>query len=367
MDLNLDIIPVQDWLGEFTKPLVISGPCSAESEEQMLQTAHDIAKNKLVKIFRAGIWKPRTRPNSFEGVGEIGLSWLKKVKEETGMLVTTEVANTEHVQKAIKYGIDVIWIGARTTTNPFSVQEIADAIRGRDVAVMVKNPVNPDLDLWIGALERINQAGIKKLMAVHRGFTSLNKNKYRNSPEWKYVIELKRRIPNLPIICDPSHISGRREYLKEISQKAIDLDMTGLMIESHNNPKVALSDKNQQVTPEDLNTLLNGLIKREASPHNKEFENKLEALRREIDLMDDEILETMGARMNIVREIANYKKENNVTILQINRWNEIIQSRLCKGQKLKLHDDFVNIVFQMIHEESIIIQTEIMNNGQSKS
>ena len=365
MDIKLDITPVKEWLGDYTEPLLISGPCSAETEQQTLDTAIELAKFKRVKIFRAGIWKPRTRPNSFEGVGEIGLEWLKKVKEQTGMLVAIEVANAEHVHKAMKYGIDVIWVGARTTTNPFSVQEIADAIRGRDVIVMVKNPVNPDLDLWIGALERINQAGIKKLMAVHRGFSSFTKDKFRNTPNWKIVIELKRLIPDLPIICDPSHISGTRKYLKEISQKAIDLDLSGLMIESHINPKVALSDKNQQVTPCDYISLINGLTPRHASSDNAEFENTLDNLRLQIDRLDDELLDIMGQRMDIVREIADVKMKNNVTILQIKRWSDIMKSRLAKGEVLKLHEEFVNNVYEMIHEESILIQTEIMNKTQT--
>ncbi|MDP4267298.1 MAG: chorismate mutase [Bacteroidota bacterium] len=363
MEIKLDIVPVKDWLGEFNKPLIISGPCSAETEEQTLSTARELAKNKEVKIFRAGIWKPRTRPNSFEGVGDMGLSWLRKVKEETGMLTATEVANGEHVDKAFKYGVDVIWIGARTATNPFSVQEIADSLRGRDIAVMVKNPVNPDLDLWIGALERINQAGIKKIVAIHRGFSSFTKGKYRNSPEWKLVIELKRLLPELPIISDPSHICGNKEYLKEISQNAIDLDLAGLMLESHINPKEALSDKNQQLTPAELKHMLCELIPRDENANNIDFDNKLDLLRNQIDKMDEELLEVLGQRMNIVREIADYKKKNKVTILQIKRWSEIINKRLSRGEALSLKPDFINIMFQLIHEESIIIQTELMNKS----
>ena len=361
MDVKLKVQPIKSWLKDFTKPLIISGPCSAETEKQTLATAIELAKNKQVRIFRAGIWKPRTRPNSFEGVGEIGLGWLKKVKEQTGLLTATEVANSDHVQKAIKYGVDVLWIGARTTTNPFSVQEIADALHGRDVIVMVKNPVNPDLDLWIGALERINQAGITKLVAVHRGFSSLMKDKYRNTPEWKTVIELKRLIPGLPVICDPSHICGNKTLLQEVSQKAIDLDLSGLMIESHINPYKALSDKNQQVTPEGLEKLLNSLVPRVDFVHNKDFEDKLEVLRHHIDNIDSEILDILGQRMNYVREIGKYKKENKVTILQIKRWNEIIKSRIAKGEKLELTSDFVSMLFQLIHEESILIQNNIMN------
>ena len=364
MTIDLKIKNVNEWLGEFHRPLVISGPCSAETEKQTLSTATELAKNNLVKIFRAGIWKPRTRPNSFEGVGEAGLEWLKKVKEKTGLLVATEVANADHVHKAMKYGIDVLWIGARTTTNPFSVQEIADALRGRDVIVMVKNPVNPDIDLWIGALERINNAGINKILAVHRGFSSIMKDRFRNTPDWNIVIELKRLIPDLPIICDPSHICGSKKFLREISQKAIDLDLTGLMIESHIEPQKALSDKKQQVTPEELNILLNGLIPRDASAANSDLVNKLEMLRDHIDKIDDELLEMMGQRMNIVREIGNYKKQNKVTILQIKRWSEIIKSRLVKGKKLNLSSDFTTMLFQLIHEESIVIQTKIMNENK---
>jgi chorismate mutase len=350
-EIKLNLTPIHEWLGDFEKPLVISGPCSAETEEQTINTAIEISKINKVKIFRAGIWKPRTRPNSFEGVGELGLNWLNKVKQITGMLTAIEVANAEHVHKAIKFGIDIIWIGARTTTSPFAVQEIADAVRGRDIIVMVKNPVNPDLNLWIGALERINQAGIKKLIAVHRGFSSFIKikSKYRNLPEWNSIIELKRLIPELPIICDPSHIGGNKTLLKEISQKAIDLDLTGLMIETH-------------INPNELNSLINELVPRNETVKNIEIENKLDFLRQHIDKLDDELLDILGQRMNIVREIANYKKENKITILQIKRWQEIINSRLNKGAKLKLHSDFINIIFQLIHEESIVIQTEIMND-----
>jgi 3-deoxy-7-phosphoheptulonate synthase len=363
---KLKITHFSHWLGKLNFPLIIAGPCSAETEAQTLSTATELAKNPKVKIFRAGIWKPRTRPNTFEGVGEAGLSWLKKVKEKTGLLVATEVANSDHVQMAVKYGIDVLWVGARTTTNPFSVQEIADSLRGRDVIVMVKNPVTPDIDLWIGALERINNAGITKLMAVHRGFTTLPKGNFRNPPEWKHVIELKRQIPGLPVICDPSHICGNRELIKSVSQQAINLDYSGLMIESHINPSRALSDKHQQLMPSALNNLLNELIPKDPSFLNPSLDNKLESLRDNIDKIDSEIIEMLGQRMKIVREIGTYKKENKITILQIKRWSDIIKSRTEEGEKLLLNNLFVQKLFQFIHEESINIQSEIINSADNK-
>ncbi len=303
------------WTGKAqSRPLIIAGPCSAETEEQVLQTARALKKNGI-KIFRAGIWKPRTRPNAFEGVGSEGLKWLKTVKEETGMLTSTEVANVKHVYAALKNGIDIIWIGARTSANPFAVQDIADALRGVDIPVLVKNPVNPDAELWIGALERINNAGITKLGAIHRGFSTYDKTLFRNDPQWQITIELRRRIPNLPIINDPSHICGNRHLLYDVSQKAMDLNFDGLIIESHINPDKALSDAMQQITPDVLKDLIDRLILRE-SGEGHEVEMNLVELREQVDKLDDKLINLFDKRMKVVEEIGKHKKENNLTILQ---------------------------------------------------
>ncbi len=352
---------MKDWLPQLDNPLLISGPCSLESEEQTLDTAHQLAKDKRVFVFRGGVWKPRTRPGSFEGVGSIGLKWLQKVKKETGLPVGTEVANAQHTEEALNAGLDVLWIGARSTASPFVVQEIADVVKGTDAVVMVKNPVNPDVQLWIGALERLNQAGIKNLIGIHRGFTSFGDSKYRNYPNWKTFIELRRLLPNLPVICDPSHIAGKRELLFEVSQKAFDLGMDGLMIESHRDPSCALSDKDQQVTPADLVKILDKLIIRQSTSTNKQFENQLELLRNRIDALDTELMEVLSSRMEIAHEIGRYKKENNVTALQISRWTELMNNRIAVGEKLNLNRTFVQILFQLIHEDSVRMQTEIMD------
>ena len=343
------------------RPLVISGPCSAESEEQVLATARELAKMGI-GVFRAGIWKPRTRPNSFEGMGSEALPWLQKVKKETGMLTATEVANVWHVKECLRHGIDILWIGARTSANPFTMQEIADSLRGLDIIVFVKNPVNPDLELWIGALERLNKAGITKLAAVHRGFSVYGQNDFRNPPQWEIPIELKRRIPDLPIITDPSHICGNRELLFSVSQKAMDLNFDGLFIESHINPEVALSDKEQQITPAELKNLLSRLIVRNPDAKGAEQIENLEGLRRQIDQWDDELLRTLGNRMKISEKIGRYKKEQNITILQPNRWNEILEDRLAKGLKLGLSEEFIIKLFKDIHQESINFQTKVMND-----
>ncbi len=361
MGIELDIRPMKDWLPQLDNPLLISGPCSLESEEQTLDTAHQLAKDKRVFVFRGGVWKPRTRPGSFEGVGSIGLKWLQKVKKETGLPVGTEVANAQHTEEALNAGLDVLWIGARSTASPFVVQEIADVVKGTDAVIMVKNPVNPDVQLWMGALERLNQAGIKNLVGIHRGFTSFGDSKYRNYPNWKTFIELRRLLPNLPVICDPSHIAGKRELLFEVSQKAFDLGMDGLMIESHRDPSCALSDKEQQVTPADLAKILDKLIIRQATSTNKQFENQLELLRNRIDTLDTELMEVLSSRMEIAREIGRYKKENNVTALQISRWSELMNNRIATGEKLNLNRTFVQILFQLIHEDSVRMQTEIMD------
>ncbi|MDR2911272.1 MAG: chorismate mutase [Bacteroidales bacterium] len=361
MTSKLDINPIKAWLPHINNPLLVSGPCSLESEKQTIETARLLAKDKRVFVFRGGIWKPRTRPGSFEGVGSIGLEWLKRVREETGLLVGTEVANAQHTEEALKAGLDVLWIGARSTTSPFVVQEIADAVKGAKAVIMVKNPVNPDVQLWLGAIERIHQAGIHNIVAIHRGFTPFQETKYRNYPNWRTYIELKRLMPNLPIICDPSHMAGKREYLYEISQKAFDMGMDGLMIESHCDPKCALSDAEQQVTPADLAKLLDRLIIKNENANNPDFENKLDVLRNRIDSIDTELLEIMASRIDIVKQIGKYKSENNVTALQINRWAQLMDSRVNLGKKLNINETFVKILFQLIHEDSVRMQTEIMD------
>ncbi|MBP5455467.1 MAG: bifunctional 3-deoxy-7-phosphoheptulonate synthase/chorismate mutase type II [Paludibacteraceae bacterium] len=340
---------------EDKRPLVIAGPCSAETEDQVMETAKQLAKNGI-KIFRAGIWKPRTKPGGFEGNGVKALPWMQQVKKETGMLTATEVATAKHVEEALKYGIDVLWIGARTTADPFAVQEIADVLKGTDVPVLVKNPVNPDLELWIGALQRINNAGIKRLGAIHRGFSTYDKKLYRNLPQWHIPIELHRRIPELPIICDPSHIAGRRDLIASLCQQAMDLQFQGLIIESHNDPDNAWSDASQQVTPEVLNLILNNLVIRET---NQTTENLTE-LRRQIDDIDMSLLETLAKRMRICREIGTYKKEHDMTVLQTNRYDEILCKRAQQGEELSMDGEFMKVVFEAIHAESVRQQMKIM-------
>ncbi len=359
--MELEINPIKHWLPQINNPLIIAGPCSLESEEQAMETAKLLAKDHRIFVYRGGIWKPRTRPGSFEGVGSIGLKWLQMVREETGMPVGTEVANAQHTEEALKAGLDVLWIGARSTASPFVVQEIADVVKGTDAVVMVKNPVNPDVQLWLGAFERLSQAGIKNMVAIHRGFTPFRETEYRNYPNWKTVIELRRLMPNLPIICDPSHIGGKREYLFDISQKAFDMGMEGLMIESHRDPSCALSDKEQQLTPADLGKLLDRLIIRNVTTDNKLFENQLELLRNRIDAIDTELLETLSSRVEIVRQIGQYKKDNNVTALQIGRFSELMEKRMKLGENLNLDRNFVLQLFQHIHEDSVRMQTEIMD------
>lgn len=362
MSNKLQIRPVREWLSQINNPLLIAGPCSLESEEQALATARLLARDHRVFVYRGGVWKPRTRPGSFEGVGSIGLEWLRKVKEETGLPVGTEVANAAHTEEALKYGIDVLWIGARSTASPFVVQEIADVVKGTDAVVMVKNPVNPDLQLWMGAIERVYRAGIRNIVAIHRGFTPFGETKYRNYPNWQTVIELRRLMPEVPVICDPSHIAGKREYLFEIAQKAFDMGLEGLMLESHVDPSCALSDKEQQLTPADLGKLLDRLVIRHQSANNPLFENQLEILRNRIDALDNELLEVLSSRMDIVREIGKYKRENNVTALQINRWSQLMDDRTKLGKKLNLSEAFTKVLFQLIHEDSVRLQTEIMDH-----
>jgi chorismate mutase len=360
MGTELDILPLSSWMPVDRLPFVIAGPCSAETEEQVISTARELVKIPQVRVFRAGIWKPRTRPSSFEGVGTIGLKWLNRVKKETGLLTTVEVANPQHVAEALENGIDILWIGARTVVNPFSVQEICDVLKGVDIPVMVKNPLNPDIKIWLGALERLNQAGINKLIAVHRGFSFFNRSPFRNSPMWEIPIELKRLSPGLPVIVDPSHICGDRELILSTSQKAMDLEMNGLMIESHINPDMALTDKEQQVTPARLKELIGELVIREETG-TIEFENTLEQLRSEIDKLDEELIEVLARRMFVVEEIGKYKKENNITILQLKRWSQVIRERIQNGIELGLSRDFILKLLEAIHEESIQRQTDVMN------
>ncbi len=341
------------------RPLIIAGPCSAETEEQVLNTAR-LLKEEGVGIFRAGIWKPRTRPNCFEGIGRKALEWMKMVQQETGLQTATEVANGSHVLHALKYGIDIIWIGARTTANPFAIQEIADALEGVDIPILVKNPINPDVDLWIGALERLEKAGIKELGAIHRGFSSYEHSIYRNIPQWQIPIELKRRMPNIPMICDPSHICGNRELLQSVSQKAMDLNFDGLMIETHLNPNKAWSDSKQQITPQQLTQLLSNLELRVENPDGISF-NTLEDLRFKIDQYDSELINILQKRMEVTNSIGQYKKDNNMTILQTDRWESILKKHLAESKHTKLSERFINKLFKAIHEESIAHQTKIMN------
>ena len=344
-------------------PLVMAGPCSAESEGQVLQTARQLAAIPEVKVYRAGLWKPRTRPGSFEGVGEKGLPWLQKVKAETGLLTAVEVARTDHVEQALKYGVDVLWLGARTVVSPFVVQELAEALRGTPAIVMVKNPIIPDLKLWIGALERVYAAGVAGLLAIHRGFHYFEKSPFRNAPMWEIPIELKRLVPQLPIVVDPSHICGRRDLLQEIAQKAVDLEMDGLMLEVHENPAEALTDAAQQISPAGLKALLSGLVlrKRTGSPA---FESRLETLRTEIDKLDGELLQILAKRLEIIEEIGDYKRDNNITILQMKRWAGIITDRLSIGTHLGLDEEFLKKLLNLIHKESIQRQTRIFNRNK---
>jgi chorismate mutase len=366
MQDSFEIMPLQSWLPAGSPPFVIAGPCSAESEEQVLSTARELAKIPQVRVFRAGLWKPRTRPSSFEGVGKRGLQWLAKVKAETGLLTTVEVASPLHVEEALSHGIDILWIGARTVVNPFSVQEISEVLRGVDIPVMVKNPLNPDIRIWIGALERFNQSGITKLIAIHRGFSFFSHTPYRNAPMWEIPIELKRLYPDLPILVDPSHICGETSMLFPVAQKALDLEMDGLMIETHIRPEEALTDKEQQITPDNLRVLLSGLVIREEYG-TIEFENKLEELRSEIDKLDEELIDILGRRMKIVEEIGKYKKENNITILQLKRWSQIIHDRVDTGVRIGLSREFLLKLLEALHEESIQRQTEVMNRDHGST
>ena len=356
----LDIVPVSEW-GFFTlpRPMVIAGPCSAESEEQVLETAAGLSAFGI-HVFRAGIWKPRTHPGSFEGVGVPGLKWLQKVKREYGMKVATEVASEKHVFECIKYGVDMVWLGARTTANPFLVQEIADALSDTDIPVLVKNPVNPDLDLWIGALERLNRAGVRKLGVIHRGFSSSEKIAYRNDPLWKIAIELRTRYPGLPFFADPSHMGGSRDYLQEISQRAMDLGLDGLMIESHCDPSAALSDALQQLTPEALRKMLESIVVRDSDSDSREYREGIDQLRAQIDIIDENLLYAFNTRMGVSRKIGQYKKDHNIAILQTTRWDSILGKMKEKARESGLSEEFIETVFTAIHEESVRIQNEVL-------
>ncbi len=343
------------------RPLIISGPCSAETEAQVVETAQRLAKTGKVDMLRAGIWKPRTRPGSFEGIGTKGLPWLQQAKKLSGLPVTVEVATGKQVEDALTFDVDVLWIGARTTVNPFSVQEVADALRGVDVPVLIKNPINPDLELWTGAVERVAKSGIKRIGLIHRGFSSYGNTEYRNAPMWHLAIEMKRRNPEMMIINDPSHICGRRDILMDVAQTAIDLDFDGLMIESHIDPDNAWSDAKQQVTPEKLSEMLSSIIWRKEDINSEAFHQALEKLRQQINHLDDELMQILGQRMKIAEKIGLYKKENNITILQTNRWNQILERAFAKGEKLGLSKEFITKYFDAVHMESINHQNKIMN------
>lgn len=353
---------LRTWLDDFhlNHPLVIAGPCSAETEDQVLKIAHEL-KNSDVSIFRAGIWKPRTRPGGFEGVGEIGLKWLQKAKAETGLLMATEVATAAHVKLALEHDIDVLWIGARTTVNPFAVQEIADALQGTDKIVLLKNPVNPDLSLWIGGLERLYNANIKKLGVIHRGFSTYEKTKYRNNPEWQIAIDMQNRFPDLPLICDPSHITGKRDMIQEVSQQALDLNYDGLIIETHIDPDNAWSDAAQQVTPATLKQMFINLRVRKVTDDESEYNQKMAKLRMQIDEFDGKLLEILGNRMKVADKIGLLKKEKNVAILQNQRWNEILGKMILEGEEKGLSNEFVMQLFKAIHQESITHQEKVIN------
>ena len=359
---KLDIIPLYEW-GMFTepRPSVVAGPCSAESEEQVMETAKGL-RELGINVFRAGIWKPRTHPGCFEGVGAQGLEWLRKVREQYGLKISTEVASEKHVAECLKHGIDMVWLGARTTANPFLVQEIADALKGTDIPVLVKNPVNADLDLWIGALERLNRVGIRKLGVIHRGFSTFDKIKYRNDPQWQVAIELRSRYPELPFFVDPSHLGGSRDYILEISQRSLDLGFEGLMIESHCNPSVALSDAKQQLTPSQLKDLLhNQIVVRDKDSDAPSWKENIDQLRAKIDIIDENILYALGSRMNISRQIGEYKKENNIAIIQASRWDKVLSKVVEKGNDYGLTEKFLKDVFNAIHEASVEAQNEIIS------
>lgn len=359
---------ISPWVHEFsgTHPFIIAGPCSAESEEQLLTLAFAL-KALGITTMRAGVWKPRTRPNTFEGMGAVAFDWITKAKAATGMRFATEVATAEHVELALKADIDILWLGARTTVNPFTVQEIADALKGVKKPVLVKNPINPEEGLWLGAIERIYKAGVERVGALHRGFSSYQKSRYRNQPYWQIPLSLKSQFPEMPLLADPSHIAGSRELIFEVSQKAMDLGYDGLMIETHPQPDLALSDAQQQITPEILKTLLEQLRISSHSSTDTFFINQLEILRHKIDSLDQELIDTLSARMNLVNLIGAYKRDNNVTVFQLERWQEIMQTRSDWGSRQKLSSEFITEIFKAIHDESIRLQTDVITKEPSPS
>ena len=364
---KLELVSLYEW-GMFTepRPSVVAGPCSAETEEQVMETAKGL-RELGINVFRAGIWKPRTHPGCFEGIGVPGLKWLQKAKKEYGLKIATEVASEKHVFECLKHGVDLVWIGARTTANPFLVQEIADALADTDIPVLVKNPVNPDIDLWIGALERLNNAGIKKLGVIHRGFSTIEKTKYRNDPQWQMAIELRSRYPELPFFVDPSHMAGCKDYILDLSQRSLDLGFEGLMIESHCNPSVALSDAKQQLTPEELKDMLyNHIIVKDADSDAQEWKENIHQLRAKIDIIDENLLYTLASRMKISRQIGEYKRDNNIAILQTSRWDSILSKMVEKGAEYGLPEGFVKDVFNAIHEASVEAQNDIISGKTSE-
>ncbi|MCY4524550.1 MAG: bifunctional 3-deoxy-7-phosphoheptulonate synthase/chorismate mutase type II [Halobacteriovoraceae bacterium] len=350
---DIRFTPLSRWIPHLSYPLIIAGPCSAESEKQVLETAKALSREGRVRIFRAGIWKPRTRPGGFSGVGEKGLLWLKKVKESTHLLTAVEVANKDHVSCAISHGVDVLWVGARTTANPFAIQEIADALAGHDLPVLVKNPINIDLPLWIGAIERFYANGITKLIAVHRGFSSYEQSQYRHHPLWRLPMELKSLLPRLPIICDPSHIAGRRDLIHPICQKAMDKNMDGLMVEVHCDPQKALSDSSQQITPAAFSGILSKLIYKREFSEDEFFMEKIKELRDEIDLIDSGIIDSLKTRMQIVEKIGKYKEQKKITAFQLQRLRELMKKRIDMGETANLPAEYIREIFQIIHEESV--------------
>ena len=368
MERKLDLIPVGEW-GIFSgrRPMVIAGPCSAETEKQTLETAGKL-RALGITVYRAGLWKPRTHPNTFEGVGSAGLRWLRRVHEELGMKVCTEVACREHVQECLDNGMDMVWIGARTTASPFLVQEIADACSGHGLPVLVKNPVSPDIGLWAGAIERLSQAGVRKIGVVLRGFSSLEHIRYRNSPGWRVAIEMRSMFPGIPFFCDPSHMAGDRRYLHEISQRALDLGLDGLMIESHCCPSCALSDAGQQLSPEDLSTLLGELSARDQDSDSPEYKESIEQLRARIDVIDESILAALGERMDVSRKIGEYKKKNNIAIIQASRWDTVLERVRSIGAGYGLDPDFVETLYNTIHEASVRSQNDLsgITRGQEE-
>ncbi|MBQ3206872.1 MAG: bifunctional 3-deoxy-7-phosphoheptulonate synthase/chorismate mutase type II [Bacteroidales bacterium] len=364
---KLELVPLYDW-GMFTepRPSVVAGPCSAETEEQVMETARGL-KEMGINVYRAGIWKPRTHPGSFEGIGTEGLRWMQRARKEFGLKIATEVASERHVMECIKFGVDLVWIGARTTANPFLVQEIADALKDTDIPVLVKNPVNPDLELWIGALERLNRAGVRKLGVIHRGFSTFEKIKYRNDPQWQIAIELRSRYPELPFFVDPSHMGGSTDYIREISQRSLDLGFEGLMVESHCNPSCAMSDAKQQLTPDQLSDLLyNQIAVRDADSDSPQWKENIDQLRAKIDVIDENLLYVLASRMKVSRQIGQYKKDNNIAILQASRWDSVLAKVVEKGADYELSEKFLTAVFNAIHEASVEAQNEIISGRPSE-